>query len=72
MSSNNAHSCTSRTCNFDQNYHNYPACVDILVKNKWVTAAVSSANGIDSHLYQLPSVEIEIIPLASFSVVPTK
>lgn len=38
----------------------------------WVSAAVSSVNSTDLHLYQLPSLEIEIIPMASFIVVPRK
>lgn len=38
----------------------------------WVSAAVSSAKSTDLHLYQLPSLEIEIIPMASFIVVPRK
>lgn len=63
---------TSCAYNFDVNYWNYPACAHILVKICGSVLLSPLLNSTDSLLYQLPFLEIEIIPVASFSVVPRK
>lgn len=63
---------TSCACNFDVNYWNYLACARILVKICGSVLLSPLLNSTDSHLYQLLFLEIEIIPLASFSAMPRK
>lgn len=63
---------TSCAYNFDVNYWNYPACACILVKICGSVLLSPLLNSTDTHLYQLPFLKIEIIPLASFSVMPRK
>lgn len=63
---------TSCAYNFDVNYWNYPARACLLVKICGSVLLSSLLNSPDAHLYQLPFLEIEIISLASFSVMPRK
>lgn len=63
---------TSYAYNFDVNSWNYPACACILVKKCGSVLLSLLLNSMDSHLYQLPFLEIEIIPLTTFRVMPRK